>query len=91
MLQDVSDSSQDKAILVLMQLQQRIITSGPIENLRPPPLFANPRSLEEKPPLQPRQITGRSEKPNGHVSREPSHTTAYPCLSPYEDVNRFHQ
>ncbi|KAL9104625.1 MAG: hypothetical protein Q9163_000429 [Psora crenata] len=37
-LQDVSDSSQDRCILVLMQLQQRIITSGPIENLTPPPL-----------------------------------------------------
>ena len=40
-LQDVSDSSQDKAILVLMQLQQRIITSGPIEDLRPLPLFSS--------------------------------------------------
>lgn len=41
-LQDVSDSSQDRCVLVLMQLQQRIITSGPIENLTPPPL--NPSS-----------------------------------------------
>ena len=42
-LQDVSDSSQDRCVLVLMQLQQRIITSGPIENVTPPPL--NPSSV----------------------------------------------
>lgn len=41
-LQDVSDSSQDRAIIVLMQLQQRIITSAPIEDLKPPPLFSFP-------------------------------------------------
>ena len=32
-LQDMCDSSQDQAILVLMQLQQRTITLGPVENL----------------------------------------------------------
>lgn len=32
-LQDICDSSQDRAILVLMQLQQRTITLGPIESL----------------------------------------------------------
>ena len=37
-LQDVVDSSQDQAILALMQLQQRMITLGPIENILPPPL-----------------------------------------------------
>ncbi len=40
-LQDVSDLSQDRAIVVLMQLQQRIITSAPIAELRPPPLFSS--------------------------------------------------
>lgn len=46
-LQDVSDSIHDKAILVLMQLQQRIINSGPIENLRSPTFFASPRITSE--------------------------------------------
>ena len=32
-MQDVCDSSQDRAILILMQLQQRTITLGPIETL----------------------------------------------------------
>lgn len=62
-LQDVSDSSQDEAILVLMQLQQRIITSGPIEHLKPPPLFAKPVLSDEKPPVPPlapsRRVSGR--------------------------------
>ena len=39
-LQDVSDSCQDRCVLILMQLQQRIITSGPIRNATPPPLKA---------------------------------------------------
>lgn len=39
-LQDVSDSCQDRCVLILMQLQQRIITSGPIQNVTPPPLSA---------------------------------------------------
>ena len=43
-LQDVSDESQNQAILILMQLQQRLITAGPIENLKPPPLFSYPES-----------------------------------------------
>ena len=62
-VQDVSDSSQDEAILTLMQLQQRIITSGPIEHLRPPPLFADPGLSDEKPPVPPlapsRRVSGR--------------------------------
>ena len=37
-LQDVCDSSQDRASLVLMQLQQRMITSGSFNNIYPPPL-----------------------------------------------------
>ncbi|KAL9130233.1 MAG: hypothetical protein Q9217_001526 [Psora testacea] len=39
-LQDVSDSSQDQCIVVLMQLQQRIVTSSRIDNLRLPSLNA---------------------------------------------------
>lgn len=44
-LQDVSDATQDQAVLVLLQLQQRIITAAPIKNLKPAPLFSNPDPL----------------------------------------------
>ncbi len=57
-LQDVSDESQNQAILILMQLQQRIITAGPIENLKPSPLFSYPESSNGYPqPLPVHQIT----------------------------------
>lgn len=87
-LQDASDASQDKAILVLMQLQQRIITSGPIQNLRPPPLFASSRSFEETPPVpQARLITGHRDPqmvhPNGYPPIDLPATT-FPPSSPYE-------
>ena len=36
-LQDVSGSSQGRAMLILMQLQQRIVMSAPIQNSAPPP------------------------------------------------------
>lgn len=68
-LQDVSDSSQDRAILVLMQLQQRIITSGPIDNLRPPPLFAKTGSPQEQSPiLEVRRTSVGAEAYNDHRS-----------------------
>lgn len=44
-LQDVSDATQDQAVLVLLQLQQRIITAAPIKSLKPAPLFSNPDPL----------------------------------------------
>lgn len=44
-LQDVSDATQDQAVMVLLQLQQRIITVAPIKNLKPAPLFSNPDPL----------------------------------------------
>lgn len=73
-----------------MQLQQRIITSGPIENLRPPPLFTSPRSLEEKPPIpQARQITGH---PNGYPPIDsPTQANTYPPFSPYEGRSGYPQ
>ena len=80
-----------------MQLQQRIITSGPIENLRPPPLFASPRSLEETPPIpQARQITGRHETynvhPNGYPPIDsPTQANSYPPFSPYEGRSGYPQ
>ena len=59
-LQDVSDASQDRAILVLMQLQQRIISSGPIENLTPPPLNpAKAISRAVSTSHSPYQVSGR--------------------------------
>ena len=60
-LQDVSDESQDRAILVLMQLQQRIITSAPIEELEPPFLVSSPKPLNNHTPQRPLpQITSPS-------------------------------
>ena len=57
-LQDVSDESQNQAILILMQLQQRMITAGPIENLKPPPLFSYPETSDSyTQPLPVHQIT----------------------------------
>lgn len=44
-LQDASDSSQNQVLLVLIQLQQRILVSGAIENMRPPPLFYDPPAV----------------------------------------------
>ena len=44
-LQDVSDTTQDQAVMVLLQLQQRIITAGPMTRLKPPPLFAHSSPL----------------------------------------------
>lgn len=94
-LQDASDASQDKAILVLMQLQQRIITSGPIENLKPPPLFASSRLCEEKPSLpQAGLITGRRDTqkvhPNGYPPIDSPATTSPPS-SPYEIYSGYSQ
>ncbi len=78
-LQDVSDSSQDKAILVLMQLQQRIITSGPIDNLRPPPLFAKPGLPKERSPmLQSRRTSVGAEAYNDHRSPSSSDRQGQP-------------
>ena len=79
-----------------MQLQQRIITSGPIENLRPPPLFASPKSLEEKPPIpQARQITGHHESYNvtdGYPPIDsPTQASANPPFSPYEGRSGYSQ
>ena len=71
-------------------MQQRIITSGPIENLRPPPLFASPRSLQDRPPVpQARQLTARREPQNVHPNGcppidSPSQATTLPPFSPYE-------
>lgn len=41
----MSDATQDQAVLVLLQLQQRIITAAPIKSLKPAPLFSNPDPL----------------------------------------------
>ena len=69
MLQDLSDSSQDKAILVLMQLQQRLITSGPLENLKPPPLLTRRGSPTEGP---------QSRQTHGHPEANTTYNYGYP-------------
>lgn len=57
-LQEHSDSSQDRVVMVLLQLQQRIIMKGPIENMRPPPLFWDPNAAPaQNAPHMARQIT----------------------------------
>ena len=81
-LQDVSDSSQDRCILVLMQLQQRLITSGPIENLTPAPLNIpsayNQRALPEIPLVHTHNQTSR----NPYASPPTDHVTSPVPTSP---------
>lgn len=60
-LQDVCDSSQDRAILVLMQLQQRTITLGPIETLPSNALIAVGRL--SSPPQNAAQTSGQNTGP----------------------------
>jgi len=78
-LQDVSDSSQDRCALVLMQLQQRIITSGPIENLTPPPL--NPANAHNRTSSLttslPYAVQTKHQTPNLHDPLTPP-TSPYP-------------
>ena len=62
----MSDSSQDRAIIVLMQLQQRIITSAPIEDLRPPPLFSFPLPPGNQLPPHPNYQVPSSNDPPPH-------------------------
>lgn len=47
-LQDVSDSSQDRVVLVLLQLQQRVIMAGPIEHMNCLPSFWDPNASSAK-------------------------------------------
>ncbi|KAL8694640.1 MAG: hypothetical protein Q9218_000735 [Villophora microphyllina] len=57
-LQEVSDNSQDRVVMVLLQLQQRIIMKGPIEIMKPPPLFWDPNAAPvQQDPYTTRQIT----------------------------------
>ena len=58
-----------------MQLQQRIITSGPIENLKPPPLFANPDMVYERSSTS--QTQRRDAKAEAHEGLR--------RLSPYDE------
>lgn len=72
-LQDVSDSSQDKTVMILLHLQQRIIMAGPIENMAPPPLFWDPNSA-------PAQL----EPPAAYQIAEPPAITKHMRLNGYE-------
>lgn len=87
-LQDVSDSSQDRAILVLLQLQQRIITSAPIEDLKPPPLFSLPAPTNNN--LSPHR-TYQSPSRNLHPphpafqsTTPPKYSPPFPASQPYQ-------
>ncbi|MCJ1262999.1 hypothetical protein MMC22_002869 [Lobaria immixta] len=83
-LQDVSDSSQDRAILVLMQLQQRIITSAPIEDLKPPPLFSFPVPPNNQLSLHPNYQVPSSSHHQPHSTFQ---GTAPPTSSPPDSSN----
>ena len=79
-----------------MELQQRILISGPIENvnLRPPPLFARPEATPTVPVI--RQIVGHQERydalSNGHSPLEiTAQGRSYPQLSPYEQSTSISQ
>ncbi|MCJ1470871.1 hypothetical protein MMC07_009518 [Pseudocyphellaria aurata] len=84
-LQDVSDASQDRAIMVLMQLQQRIITSAPIEDLKPPPLFSLPVPLNKQLPPQLNYPVPLSNHPPSH----PTYQLTVPPISSASDSLNF--
>lgn len=77
-LQDASDSTQDRAILVLMHLQQRIITAGSIENLIPPPLFASQFPVNNR---NPTHLTQRIAAP---PSPPPSEVSSGTFPAPFD-------
>lgn len=65
-LQDVSDQCQDSAILILMQLEQRIISSARIEPpIELPPLLPSPASN------QPPEPTAQSIPPRAGSNSSP--------------------
>lgn len=76
-LQDVSDSSQDKVVMILLHLQQRIIMAGPIEDMKPPPLFWEPNGvLSQREAPSTHQILGppaaaQPPHPDGHMQALP--------------------
>lgn len=82
-LQDASDSSQDRAIMVLMQLQQRIITSAPIEDLKPPPLFSS--SVPSN--TQPSQHPNYQVPPINHSPPHPTYQLALPPTSSPPEIS----
>jgi hypothetical protein len=80
-LQDVSDATQDQAVLVLLQLQQRIITAAPIKNLKPAPLFSNPD------PLGMRNLAYAGHQIT--IAPYSSSSTPYPSSSSPASITRF--
>ncbi|KAL9604395.1 MAG: hypothetical protein Q9219_000583 [cf. Caloplaca sp. 3 TL-2023] len=86
-LQDVSDTSQDRVVMILLHLQQRIIMAGPIENMKPPPLFWEPNATNGPPPVtelmqatEHRQAMATSQHRNGLSSD--SRTLSFGNLPP---------
>ena len=94
-LQDVSDASQDRAILVLMQLQQRIITTAPIEDLRPPPLFSFATSEYQSASVS--EKTSQAISPSSEISaqrfpappayRPPAFQAHQPAFAPFHTAD----
>ncbi|KAL8715022.1 MAG: hypothetical protein Q9220_000979 [cf. Caloplaca sp. 1 TL-2023] len=93
-LQDVSDSSQDRVVMVLLQLQQRIIMAGPVDRMNPPSGFWDPNavsgikesqtafSITHSPTVQaPTPPNGYSQGPV--VSRHPQGSTHSPPIPSY--------
>lgn len=88
-LQDVCDSSQDQAILVLMQLQQRTIALGPIETLPLNPLSAvgrlsSPPQNAAQPTRQSTSSVTASSSPNNYSASflHVRNTSLSPSTSP---------
>ena len=70
-LQDVSDSAQDRCLLALMQLQQRVVTTGSVNNITPPPLNIT-STLNDRPlPAMPPPMTSPEEKDWGFEFTKP--------------------
>ena len=74
-LQDASDSSQDQVVLVLLQLQQRILVSKTIENMNPPSVFPTPpRSIAHPQILGNPQTIGTPTIPQWSPNGSPQST-----------------
>ncbi|KAL8832239.1 MAG: hypothetical protein Q9170_004960 [Blastenia crenularia] len=90
-LQDVSDGSQDRVVMILLHLQQRIIMAGPIENMKPPPLFWEPNAaLNQLEPGSTNQLAGprsavesmQSMEYGRNASASPYHSRLLPPSRP---------
>ncbi|CAL8581413.1 hypothetical protein XPA_007105 [Xanthoria parietina] len=77
-LQDVSDASQDRVILVLLQLQQRVIMAGPIEPLSSLPSFWDPNASSAKHHATPHNVDGSTATASMQSDAHSQETKALP-------------